>query len=723
MSDPVTGYERGFRMTATYGVHDQVRISKASEITDALNFVKSHFASEQDNASTGIPELVCEELLQSLLRLGFADITVAKKNLLFKHIEIVAKGRQADFWTEGKNEDRIGAQLSTCLLEKYADYFTFSYRNGVNLFRVFARNGNTIDLAGEIYDFYENKSSEKPHKPTDVLLHVARAHRGFLALSLLILLMRHLSALMLPIFVSNIINAVTGTEGFTIRPVIINILLSMFSLGVNLLCFGLDTRMYRRFARTLEAGFKMALVQKLQVLSMNYHTKTQSGVVLSKIVSDVQFVEMLIYDRFSEIMFLCEDVLFIIVVAALKFPPMLLLYMVIIPVALLLLRHFSGPLKVYRANMRKQNEQVNSSINDMLTMESLTRSHGLQRVEYRSIFNKVRDSLRASMLYDRQTVSVNNVAYGAFQGMRLLSLSISALLTAYGFIDVGTLVLFQSIFELIINNIQRMSDSVPLITQGYDSLISINEILYSDDKELNGTKQLSKPVRGEIEFRNVSFGYEDDRDLLLKDISFKVPSGGSIALVGKSGQGKSTILNLILGLYNAKSGDILIDGINICELEKNAFRRNVAVVQQDTALFSGTLWDNLVYGVNYVSTERVMDVIRRVGLLDFLETLPDGLDTWIQENGSNLSGGQRQRISIARALIREPKIILLDEVTSALDSVSEKQVQEAIDAIMGSCTVVMVAHRLSTLKRVDRIYRIDNGKLSLCESYEQAIDS
>ena len=281
--------------------------------------------------------------------------------------------------------------------------------------------------------------------------------------------------------------------------------------------------------------------------------------------------------------------------------------------------------------------------------------------------------------------------------------------------------LFQSIFEMIINNVQRMLDAIPMITQGYDSLKSVNEILYADDIEQNGTAMLPRPVRGEIEFRDVSFSYEPGREPVLNNISFRVPASGSIAFIGKSGEGKSTILNLILGLYAAQKGEILIDGVNINTLDKSAYRRNIAVVPQQTVLFSGTLWDNLVYGLNYVSADRVLDVIRRVRLEELVASLPEGLNSRINENGGNLSGGQRQRIAIARALLRNPKIIRLDEATSALDSDSERQVQEAVDAMMGSCTVVMVAHRLNTLRRADVVFRVRNGKLERCEDLEQEL--
>lgn len=704
-----------------FSVQKQVKVTKEADIPAAAALAEQCAASAKGEARAC--PLVCEELLLRLLHRGCSEIRVCLKGFPTKHILISAAGERADV-LQGAPEtdgDTIGAQLSHCLLEQYADHFTFRYQKGVNLYRVYAGASGVPDLTEEIYGFYQAAGSETPGKPTAVLRYIAGNHKGFVLRSLCILLMRHLAALMLPVFVSNIINLVTETGAFFIWPVMANLLMSVLALAVNLVCFWLDSRCYRRFARAVEAGFRMALVQKLQVLSMKYHRGTKSGVLLSKLISDVQYIEMLIYDRLVEVLVLCEDVLFIVAVALLHFPLMLAFYLAVVPAAVLLLRRFSGPLQEKRAAMRQQNEQVNAAIKEMLEMESLTRAHGLEKTEYRGILRRVRGAQRASVSYDRQTVGLNNVTFGGFQGLRLLSLSFAALLTAMGRIDVGTLVLFQSIFELIIGNVQRMLDAAPLITQGYDSLKSVNEILYARDVEQNGTLPLPGPMRGEIEFRHVSFGYEPDREPVLNDVSFTVPAGGSAAFVGKSGEGKTTLLNLLLGLYSVRQGEIRIDGVNLDALEKSAYRRQIAVVPQHTVLFSGSLWDNLVYGLGYVSHESVTDVINRVGLKELVESLPEGLNTQILENGGGLSGGQRQRIAIARALLRNPKIILLDEATSALDTESQRQVQEAIDAMMGRCTVVMVAHRLSTLRRADTVYRIAQGKLHCYDSFDQVV--
>ncbi len=250
---------------------------------------------------------------------------------------------------------------------------------------------------------------------------------------------------------------------------------------------------------------------------------------------------------------------------------------------------------------------------------------------------------------------------------------------------------------------------------------SENHFLFEQDTEPNGSARLPEPVRGEIEFRDVTFSYAQDREPVLRGVSFRVPAGRSVAFIGRSGSGKTTLLNLLLGLDTVQNGRILIDGADLDKLDKNVYRRHVAVVSQNTVLFSGTLWDNLVYGLDYVTPDEVRDVLTRVGLGSLVESLPDGLDSQVLEGGVNFSGGQRQRIAIARALLRRARIILLDEATSALDTESEQQVQDAIDAVMHQCTVVMVAHRLNTLRKADEIYRIADGRIILCDSLDQAI--
>ena len=213
-----------------------------------------------------------------------------------------------------------------------------------------------------------------------------------------------------------------------------------------------------------------------------------------------------------------------------------------------------------------------------------------------------------------------------------------------------------------------------------------------------------------FDFKNVKFQYHNTNIDVLKNLNLHVKAGETIALVGESGSGKTTILNLAIGFNLATQGDVLIDGNNMKEIDLRSYRKYLAVVPQTSILFSGTLRENITYGVENATEEMIWDVVKAANLMDLVESLPKGLDTDVGEHGGKLSGGQRQRVSIARALIRNPKVIILDEATSALDSISEKLIQEAVNNLTKNRTTFIVAHRLSTIRDADKIAVINDGK-------------
>lgn len=671
----------------------------------------------------GVCQLLCETMLIVFLHTGLTDIRVNVAGRRNPHVNIRATGNEVDLVIpEGVSEaDHEELEIGLNILESRMSQIELTYRKGINCCRIYTTPRWKMNPAEEIEAFYRGEGADRADHPMAVLVYLIRHHRGRFFLGLVSKTIRHIGAMMLPVCAAGIIDAVTGGHAFFSGPVFLNIMGSVLALFANLFGFWAETITYRRFARAVESGFRMALVRKLQLLSMRYHSTMESGKLLSKLISDVQFVHMLITDRLQDVLHLVIDIIIMICVALLRYPPMLLFYLLIIPATILLTRSFAKPVMNRKVAMRRKTEDANASFRGMLGMDQLTRMHGLQKAEYEKISGRVRRVQAASNAFDDISVAVNNVTYGGFQGFRLVCLCFAAFLFTRGQISVGLLFLFQSIFDMMINSIQKVLDAVPQFTQGYDSLASISEILTAKDVEHNGTVKLPLPVQGEIELDHVTFRYEAESTPVLRDVSLMIPAGSVVAFVGESGSGKSTLLNLILGLYSCTEGEIRIDGFSLEELDKNDFRRHVAVVPQNTVLFSGTLWDNLVYGLRYVSRSRVMDVIRSVGLDDLIESLPDGLDSQVLEDGSNLSGGQRQRIAIARAMLRNARIILFDEATSALDARSEEQVQKAIDAMMSRCTVIMVAHRLNTLRKADRIYRIEDGKAVLYSSFDQLI--
>ena len=226
----------------------------------------------------------------------------------------------------------------------------------------------------------------------------------------------------------------------------------------------------------------------------------------------------------------------------------------------------------------------------------------------------------------------------------------------------------------------------------------------------NEGKQELSDVKGRFEFKDVIFRYNKSKTNVLDDFNLKIEQGETIALVGESGAGKSTILNLVIGFNEATTGQVLVDGNDMKDIDLRTYRKHIAVVPQTSILFSGSIRDNITYGMNDIDDATVQNVIDASNLRELINSLPKGLDTMVGEHGGKLSGGQRQRIAIARALIRDPKVIVLDEATSALDSISEKLIQEALENLTKGRTTFIVAHRLSTIRDADKIAVIDAGK-------------
>ncbi len=694
----------------------KLQISEYGDIQGAI--------SRLEESTAGCPDvciLICEELLDHLLKSGYRKIGMTVKGRKMRVIEIRAEGEEDALHTASAADDpdRIASEIKNNLLLQHSGYYDFQYRRGVNRYRIYTAAPANEELDQQLNDFYENATERERRHPLSPILHLIRMHPGRFALSMAIKAGKHVGALLLPVFAANIIDSVIATGVFFSRPVFLNLAGTIISILANLVLCQLDNRLYRAWTRNVKTAFIMAIIRKIQVLSLRFQQQMPAGKLLSKLIADAENIRMLIYMRLSGIIDLGVDILFVIIAALSRFPLMLLFYVLTVPAAVFFIRRVSKPVLKRKAEVRKHTEAANASFKEILDMNALTRAQGMQKTEYRTIASKMRLVDEANERFETLTVRINSITFGVSQGFRVICLCFAAYLASIGAISIGTVILFQSLFEMMIGSVQKVLDQIPDLIQGYDSLISINEVLFEKDVEHNGTRELPKPARGEIELQEVVFGYSEQNDPLLNHISLRIPSGGSAAFVGKSGAGKSTLLNLILGLYTPKEGKILIDGIDLNELNKNSYRRQVAVVPQQTVLFSGTLWDNLVYGLNYVRTDRVMNVLKSVGLDELVDRLPEGLNTPVLEGGSNLSGGQRQRIAIARALLRNAKIILFDEPTSALDPESERQVQSALDEAMKHATVVMVAHRLNTLQKVDRIYRLEDGRVIAYESCDE----
>ena len=296
-----------------------------------------------------------------------------------------------------------------------------------------------------------------------------------------------------------------------------------------------------------------------------------------------------------------------------------------------------------------------------------------------------------------------SVGWAIFQVFQVVCLGFTGFLAVRGTVMPGDITLYQSYFATIVSQVSSLMSLIPTIAKGIESVNSIGEVLLEEDIEHNEGKEVIDRVDGEFDFNNVMFRYNDIDRPVLHELNLHVDKGETIALVGESGAGKSTILNLVIGFNQVNQGE------DISRIDLRSYRKHLAVVPQTSILFSGTIRDNITYGIENVSEEQLQAVVKAANLTDLIESLPKGLDTMVGEHGGKLSGGQRQRISIARALIRNPQVIVLDEATSALDSISEKLIQEALNNLTKGRTTFIVAHRLSTIRDADKIAVIADG--------------
>ena len=364
--------------------------------------------------------------------------------------------------------------------------------------------------------------------------------------------------------------------------------------------------------------------------------------------------------------------------------------------------------KVYR-DFRVNTEKMSAKLSTMLEMMQVTKSHGLEQTEIESVNQSIENLTGAGINVDKKHASFGSASWVVNQLLSSTCLVFCAILALNNVIKIGDIVLYQSMFTQISGYVSNLVNMYPQLTSGMEALNSVSEIMNAKDIEVNIGKVKVPAIKGRVEFKNVSYRYPNTEQFVVKDFSLDVKPGECIAVVGASGSGKSTIMNLIIGFLIPQIGDILIDGKSIKDFNLSEYRHHISVVPQSSILFSGTIRENITYGLSHYKEEDLQRVVEMANLNEFINELPNGIDTNIGEHGDKLSGGQRQRITIARALIRNPKILILDEATSALDNISEYHVQKAISSSIRGRTTFIVAHRLSTIRDADRIIVMEDG--------------
>jgi len=477
--------------------------------------------------------------------------------------------------------------------------------------------------------------------------------------------------------------------------------------------------LFSKASRNMEAKVRSALVRRLQELSISFHDDAQSGKLQAKILRDVEQVERLARTLVQSLFSGLVALAFATVVSVYKSPKVALFFLIITPMAVGIHRLFRAKISRRNREFRTTVESMSGTVSEVIDMVPIARAHGVEQEEISRVDDQLEDLRRRGYRLDLVNAAFSVTAWTVFMGSRIVCLAVTGYMAYRGRISPGDVVAFLGLYQLILRSVENVLQTYPRIAMGAESLRSIGEILECPDIELNEGKRPVQSVAGEFTFENVSFAYNEADGRAIRDLSLTVSAEESLAVVGESGSGKSTLMNLVIGFYRPTAGRILLDGVDMQEIDLRTYRQHLAVVPQSTMLFSGSIRDNIAYGMDAVTDEQIWQALETANAADFVRQLSERLDTTIGEHGVKLSGGERQRIAIARAVIRQPKVIIFDEATSSLDVVAEAQVQEAIDRMIEGRTTFVVAHRLSTIRRCDRIVVLKEGRCVEAGSHDE----
>ena len=564
---------------------------------------------------------------------------------------------------------------------------------------------------------YDYRSS----RPVRTLLKLVGRPAWYYAAILAVLLVKHSPVWAIPFLTARVIDVLAGDGNVSMPRMGLYFAAVVALVLQNVPMQTLIISMLSRASRDLERTLRTALVTRLQHLSIAFHDRTQTGRLQAKVLRDVEQVQTFCMMVFESGALAILSIVFAAGVTAWRDPRLLAVFLLMGPVVVALRFVFNRRLSERNRDFRSEVERMSADVAEMINMIPVVRAHGLEREEASRMEAQFGAVNRRGRRLDVVNAVFGATSFVSFQLAMVLALMALGWFCLRGWITVGDVVLYQSLFAMIVMSVSQLLGIYPQLARGMESIRSIGEVLECPDLELNQGRSVVASLEGRVHFDRVDFRYDGQSAPAVRDFSLEVNPGECIALVGPSGAGKSTLMQLLIGFRRPQRGRILFDGLSMEDVDMRTARRFMSVVPQETILFSGSIRENILYGLRQVDENRFCDVLAAAHLTELVDSLPNGLDTRIGEDGSLLSGGQRQRIAIARALVRDPRILVLDEATSALDVVSEKKVQDAIDRAIRNRTTFIVAHRLSTIRKANRIVVMKDGRAVQLGSYAELL--
>jgi ATP-binding cassette, subfamily B, putative efflux pump len=534
--------------------------------------------------------------------------------------------------------------------------------------------------------------------------------------------------LMIPLLIKYVIDDVVGNSALSKTEKTDQLLFVMMIMLIVFVIIRPPIEYYRQYyaqwtASKILYDIRDQLYTHIQKLSFKYYSNTRSGEVISRVINDVEQTKTFVV---TGLMNLWLDMATIFIAIAIMFTmnvKLTLVSLVLFPLYAISVKYFFGNLRMLTKSRSQALAEVQSYLHERVQGMQVVKSFAIEDHEQTQFAKQNQNFLEKAIAQTRWNAKSFSAVNTITDIAPLIVIGFSAYQVIDGQLTIGTMIAFIAYIDKLYNPLRRLVNSSTTLTQSIASMDRVFELIdvKYDIEDVPNAVPCEK-VQGNISFNNVSFSYNENEDLVLKNINLEVKKGETIALVGMSGGGKSSLVSLIPRFYDVIAGEILLDGTDIRSFHVRSLRDKIGMVFQDNILFSDSVKENILLGNPKATDEEVIQAAIAANAHEFIMNLPSGYDTKVGERGVKLSGGQKQRIAIARVFLKNPPLLILDEATSALDLESEHLIQESFETLAKDRTTFIVAHRLSTITHADRIVLIEHGEITEIGNHEQLME-
>ena len=561
-------------------------------------------------------------------------------------------------------------------------------------------------------DLPKSKITASSLTKATLIFQYAGNHRWKFYVGLVFLLLTGATALAFPKLMGMLIDCVKNKDNAQANYIALGLVVILFFQSIFSF-FRLS--LFVNFTEHTLANLRLALYSNLVKLPMSFFSQKRVGELNSRISSDITQIQDTLTSTIAE--FLRQFILIIggVLLLANESIKLTLLMLSVVPLVAVAAVIFGRFIRKYSKNVQDKVAESQVIVEETMQGITIVKAFANEWYEIARYNGKIKEVVKIAIKGGKYRGYFASFIIFCLFGAIVAVVWFGVRLSISGEMSVGQLISFVLYSTFVGASFGGIAELYAQIQKAIGATERVFELLDETPEKINSIQNASSAhkIKGNVTFKNVAFSYHSRKEIkVLKDVSFTANYGQKIAIVGPSGTGKSTIASLLLRFYNIDNGEILVDGKNIYDYDLENLRGNMSIVPQDVILFGGTIKENIAYGKPDATEEEILLAAKQANALNFIESFPEKFETIVGERGIKLSGGQRQRIAIARALLKNPSILILDEATSSLDSESEKLVQEALEILMQGRTSIIIAHRLSTIRSADQILVLDNGKIT-----------